>query len=90
MKEIGISLEDSDLYVEEKLKLKNFIVRNRDMFALHTSELGCTHVHTHKIQTGDAQPHRQYPYRVASDQKKEIEAQVNDMLKHDIIEPSDS
>lgn len=90
LEELGISLEHSDISTEDKLKLKNFIAKNRDMFALDSSELGCTNYHTHRIETGDAPPQRQYPYRVGTDQKKEIETQVEDMLKNGIIEPSDS
>lgn len=87
---LGISLEHSDISDEDKLKLKTFIALNRDMFALDSSELGCTSYHTHRIETGQAMPQRQYPYRVGPDQKKEIENQVGDMLKNKIIEPSDS
>lgn len=90
LKKLGISLEDSDLTNEQKSRLENFIAQNKDMFALDSSQLGCTNLHVHKIETGDAAPQRQYPYRVGPEQKKEIENQVNDMLENDIIEPSDS
>ena len=43
--ELGISLEESDLSEEQKLRLYVFIAINRSSFAKDTSELGCTNVH---------------------------------------------
>ncbi|VDI15195.1 Hypothetical predicted protein [Mytilus galloprovincialis] len=36
---------------------------HRDVFATNLSELGCTELHPHRIETGDAQPVRQRFYR---------------------------
>ena len=52
-------------------------------------ELG-TNVHKHRIETGNAPPQRKRPYRVSPHIKQQIDEQVEDMLKNDIIEPSDS
>ena len=52
------------------------------------SELGCANVEKHKINTSQAAPKCKRPYRVSPKIKQEIEKQVEDMLKHDIIEPS--
>ena len=54
------------------------------------SELGETHLTTHHIDTGDAPPIKQRPYRTAPTLNAEIERQVNDMLRHDVIRPSTS
>ena len=55
-KDLGINLDDSNLSKEQKEKLYNFLGRNRDIFAKDMSELGETCLHSHTIQTGDAQP----------------------------------
>ena len=88
--DLGISLEESDLSESQKLKLYEFIAMNRSSFAKDTSELGCTNLHKHKIDTGKAPPQRKRPYRVSPKVKQEIDEQIEDMLKNDIIEPSNS
>ena len=88
--DLGITIDSPLLTADQKAKLQYFIANNRDMFAKDTSELGCTNLHFHSIDTGDAPPQRQPPYRASPTAKKEIEAQVSDMLANDIIEPSDS
>jgi hypothetical protein len=42
----------------------------------------------HRIITGDAKPIRKAPYRVLFDLKKELDSQVQDMLKNGVIEES--
>ena len=88
--ELGISLDESDLTEEQKFKLYAFIASNHSTFAKDTSELGCTNVHKHRIETGNAPPQRKCPYRASPQIKKHIDEQVEDMLKNDIIEPSKS
>ena len=61
---------------------------NRDVFATNLSELGCTELHPHRIETGQAPPVKQRFYRATSAGKTEISRQVNEMLDHGIIEPS--
>lgn len=87
---LGISADSSVLTTSQKLKLKEFIVKNEDMFATDTSQLGCTSFHSHNIETGDAPPQRQNPYRTSPQVKREIENHTKDLLNNDIIEPSDS
>ena len=61
------------------------------MFAKDLSELGCCkNVYEHKIDTGDAKPIRQRFYRTNPKQRAEIDRQVQEMLKNNIIEPSNS
>lgn len=88
--DLGISLDDSDLTEEQKQKLYTFIASNRNSFAKDTSELGCTNLHEHRIDTGNAPPQRKRPYRVSPQIKQQIDEQIEDMLKNDIIEPSNS
>ena len=88
--ELGISLDKSDLTEDQRAKLYTFIASNRKTFAKDTAELGCTNVHRHTIETGQAPPQRKRPYRVSPQIKQHIEEQIEDMLKNDIIQPSNS
>ncbi|MES9903532.1 MAG: reverse transcriptase domain-containing protein, partial [Sedimenticola sp.] len=89
-KDLGISLDDSDLSPDQKQSLLTFIGKNRDVFAKDTSELGCTNLHHHRIETGDAAPQRQRFYRTSPQVNDEIGKHIDDMLQNEIIEPSDS
>ena len=48
----------------EAEKLSDLLRKSTDVFALDDSELGCTDVVCHKIETGDHAPVRQPPYRI--------------------------
>ena len=37
-------------------RLEAFLLANRDLFAMNTSEMGCTNVVTHKIELDDETP----------------------------------
>lgn len=63
------------------MKLYAFIASNRKSFAKDTSELGCTNVHQHRIETGNAPPQCKRPYRVSPQIKQHIDEQIEDMLK---------
>lgn len=91
-KELGFDLQSSTCTIspEQARKLMIFLGQNRDVFANDITELGLTHVHSHRIETGDAMPTRQAPYRVNPEKKAEIDKQVEEMLQNDIIEPSTS
>ncbi|CAC5404277.1 unnamed protein product [Mytilus coruscus] len=63
---------------------------NRDVFAINLSELGCTDLHPHRIDTGDAAPVRQRFYRQSPAMKTESSKHIKEMLDNNIIEPSQS
>ncbi|MES9884237.1 MAG: RNase H-like domain-containing protein, partial [Sedimenticola sp.] len=88
--ELDFNFESSDLTPAEKQTFLAFLGRNRDVFAKDLSELGCTDLYQHKIETGDAPAVRQRFYRTNPKQKAEIDRQVEEMLEHDIIQPSSS
>ena len=56
------------------------------MFAFSDNQLGRTSLVWHTIDTGDALPVKQRPYRTTRDNKQEIDHQVNDMLQRGIIQ----
>jgi hypothetical protein len=88
LKDLGIDLSDSDISDEDKSTLQQFLASHRNTFAKDVSELGASTVHFHRIDTGDAKPINQRFYRTSPALKKEIDRQIEDMLKNDIIEPS--
>ena len=72
------------------MKLYAFIATNRISFAKDTSELGCANVQKHTIESGQAAPRCKRPYKISPKIKRHTEEQIEDMLEHDIIEPSNS
>ena len=86
--ELGFDLNNSDLTDEQKQTLLVVLGQNRDVFAKDISELGCTNLHHHVIDTGNAPPVSQRFYRTTPEKKEEIEKQVQQMLQDGIIEPS--
>ena len=60
-----------------------------DVFSFH-SDLGCTDLTKHHIDTGDSQPIHQLPRRVSPARRQEVRQLLNEMLKNDIIQPSNS
>ena len=87
---LGINMNDSDLTADQKHELVEFLSQNREAFAKDTTELGTTDLHFHRIDTGDAKPVHQRFYRTSPQNKAEIDKQIHDMLKADLIEQSTS
>ena len=59
-----------------------------DVFAFSDDQLGRTTLVQHVIETGDAAPIKQRPYRTSPESKQEIDRQVNGMLERGIIQES--
>jgi len=68
--------------------VSELIEKNHDLFQLPGEKLGCTTITEHKIVTSDEQPINTKQYRFPPVHKDEINRQVNDMLKNDIIKTS--
>ena len=75
---------------QEKVDLKLFLSNYRDCFAKDMTELGFTTWVELELNTGTAAPIRSTPWRVSHAQKEIIKEQIQEMLQHDIIEPSSS
>ena len=90
VKDLGITIDDSNLSKDQKGKLYNFLARNRDIFAKDMSELGVTNLHSHTIHTGDAQPVSAAPYPQTPRMRAEFERQLEEMQRDGIIEESNS
>ncbi|CAC5387772.1 unnamed protein product [Mytilus coruscus] len=90
-KSLNFDFSNSDLTPEQKQKLMVMLkFTNRDVFAINLSELGCTDLHPHRIDTGDAAPVRQRFYRQSPAMKTESSKHIKEMLDNNIIEPSQS
>ncbi|CAC5371596.1 unnamed protein product [Mytilus coruscus] len=63
---------------------------NKNVFAINIAELGCTDLHPHRIDTGDAAPVRQRFYRQLSAMKAESSKHIKEMLDTNIIKASKS
>ena len=87
---LGLSLDKADITHDEKQELATFLLQNVSMFATSTKELGNCTLQQLTIDTNDAPPVRQRPYRVSPLLKKEIDTQVQDMLDNGIIRESNS
>ena len=81
-------LSDSVLSDGDRIKFRNLFKKYRDVFAFPGDQLGRTSLVQHVIDTGDTMPIQQRPYRASPDVKKEIDRQVNEMLKNRIIQES--
>ena len=81
-------LSDSALVDGDKVRFKNLFSRYRDVFAFSDNQLGRTSLVQHTIDTGDAMPIKQRPYRTTPENKQEIDRQVDDMLQRGIIQES--
>ena len=73
----------------EKELLFVLLMEYADVFSFH-SDLGRTDLTKHHIDTGDSQPIHQLPRRVSPARRQEVRQLLNEMLKNDIIQPSNS
>ena len=86
----ALGIDFSDLAAEQQGQLMLFVVRYRHCFEKSPYVLGCTRLHTHKIEPGNAKPVKQRYYRQSDAARKEIERQIGEMLRADIVQLSNS
>ena len=87
-KELNLDLSNSSFNEEEKRQLLILLGKKRKAFAMNLSELGCTDVVKHHIDTCDAPPKRHAFYRTTPQKQKAIEKEIDKLEKAGIIEPS--
>ena len=75
---------------EEALKLKELLSDYGDVFALSDAELGCTSVVKHAIETGNAAPIKQLPYRTPMCRRGKISESIDSMQEQGVVKPSAS
>ena len=85
-KELENSLSPSLSPPEREILLQT-LLQYSDVF---DKNLGHTDVITHKIETGNAAPIRQYPRRLPYAYREETSHQISEMLEQGVIQPSNS
>jgi hypothetical protein len=85
--DIDINIELSD---EERDLLRDTIRRNRSAFSYGSKRLGRTNETIMSIETGNAPPISQAPYRASPEGRKIIDETLAELLADDVIEESDS
>ena len=88
--DLTFDFANSDLNEQQKDILVTFLRQNKDVFTTGLHNLGRTGVTKHDIDTGDALPVKSAFYKQSPNLRRETERQVKEMLKHNIIEPSNS
>ena len=82
------NLSDSILTADDKVKFRDLFEKYRAVFALSNAELGRLLLVQHMIDTGDATPIKQMPYRTSPKGKQEIDQRVDNVLDRGISQES--
>ena len=85
-----IDFSNSSLSEESKKRVREYVLDQGDLFALDDTELGCTHLVTHEIETGDSPPIKQHARREPYSQRAKITLLIKEMLDRGVIVPSSS
>ena len=80
----------SHLPQSKKVEMRELLLQYKGIFAKNNNQPGTTNMIRHDINTGDAQPITQAPYRSNPEKRKEIQRQVQSLLDAGQIEPSKS
>ncbi len=79
-----------DMPADVQERIRQVLRDNYDMFATSNAELGCTNWVRATINTGDAAPVCQNPYRASKAEREAMEAEVSRMLADGVIRHSTS
>ena len=74
----------------EQNVLKKFLVKNRDIFAMNVSEMGCCNFTEHKIELTDPNPFKDRQRPVPPGMYKELKNHISELLSAGVIEESHS
>jgi len=86
----ALNLSDTDLPPDEVGMVRGLVCEFADIFALNDSELGCTDLVTHTINTTDCAPIRQQPYRTPVVRRHVLSEMIDNMQERGIVRPSSS
>jgi len=81
---------NSKLSVDQRTRLLNLLRKYENVFQWNENDCGLTVMAKHDINTGDAKPVKQRPYRLPEAAKKEVDRQIKTMIKNNVIEESRS
>ncbi|CAC5416729.1 unnamed protein product [Mytilus coruscus] len=74
----------------QRERLRALLLMNQSVFAKDKWDIGRTDIVTHKINTQNTDPIRQKPRRMPFAQRSELASQIDNNLRSDSIEPSES
>ena len=80
----------SHLSETETLEMQDFLLRNKDVFALSTAALGGTDVVTHRIELDDPIPFKQKTRPIPPGAYTELKEHIADLLNSGVIRESKS
>ena len=86
----NFDIDNPTLSAQEVAEFIAFLVRNKKAFATTLARLGYSSEFYHTIDTGDAKPVALRFYRTSPKIQKEIDTQIEELLKYGIIEASTS
>ena len=84
----ALGIAAAELSGEQREQLTELVTEFSDVFALDDSELGCTNLVQHFIDTGDSPPVRQRPYRIPMAHRETVNQMTEEMLERGVIQPS--
>jgi hypothetical protein len=79
-----------NLNTQQKEEFRRLMKKFEEIFVRTKNELGRTNVVKHKINTGDAKPIKQKPYRAVGHRKQVIKEEIEKMLEKGVIRKSKS
>ena len=85
-----LHLQQAAITPQQQNILEHFLLDHADLFAVDGSELGCTQLVQHSIDTGDHSPIYQHPRRIPFALRDQVDEMVKDMLDQRIIKHSRS
>ena len=80
----------TDMNFEQQVQVAKLLKKYSDVFSESDNDIGRTGIIKHRIPTGDAHPIKQRPRRVPVHMNEEIDKQLENMLKENVIQPSTS
>ncbi len=85
-----IDTKQFDLEENQTKQLLNLLDEYDDIFAKSDYDIGRTKLVRHPIETTTTKPIYQRPYRLPASRKEFVETSIDEMLRHNLIRPSQS
>ena len=79
-----------DLSVEQRGQVEQLLHSYKDLLSTGPYDMGRTHLVEHTIDTGNCRPKREGLRRLPIAHLDEIDQQVEEMTRHDLVEPAAS
>ena len=79
-----VQINDTNMSSSQVQSLKLLLQKYTEVFSKNSKDYGRTGIIKHHIRTGNATPIKQRAYRVTSEQRAEIQTQVENLLKADV------